>query len=111
MSDATIQPSLTEALNRLWERFLPEFRERLNLLEPAAVELTENRLPPEVRNAAHSAAHKLAGVLGTFNLNEGTELARALEQIYAVDGDLEPTPRADVVEITAKLRGLIEGRK
>ena len=40
------------------------------------------------REAAHAAAHKLAGTLGTFNLARGTELAREFELLFSA----EPRP-------------------
>ena len=81
------QPSMSDALARLWTRFLPEIQNRMNLVETAVrgsqdldlgdASSTESFLP--VRDAGYQAAHKLAGILGTFGLHRGTELARRLE--------------------------------
>ena len=43
----------------------------------------EGSLTAEQREQASSAAHKLAGVLGTFGLDEGTNLAREAEILYS----------------------------
>jgi HPt (histidine-containing phosphotransfer) domain-containing protein len=61
-----------------------------------------------LRFAAADAAHKLAGILGTFGLVRGTEIARHLEQTYSADFD--PASDQDLAELTAELRSLIESR-
>lgn len=106
-------PGLAAALNRLWTRFLPEIRERVTVLESATRALAANALTSEERDAAHAAAHKLAGVLGTFNLEHGTELARQLELFFAAppDGASDPAAAPRLAEQTAALRTLIESRK
>ena len=76
MSDAQGSP-LAEAMNRLWSKFLPQMEQRA------------------------ADAHKLAGVLGTFGLNEGTDLAREAESLYG--GSLDGNPIA-----TSRLRAIAE---
>lgn len=94
------------ALDRLWGQFLPEIRERVAIIEVAATACAAGWLNPEQCQAAHAAAHKLAGVLGTFGLAEGTALARELEAICANND--APDPRA--AELVAALRNLVESR-
>jgi HPt (histidine-containing phosphotransfer) domain-containing protein len=106
--DQAPSPNLAAALERLWTRFLPELRERVAALESAAQSLSVHALTAEDREAAHAAAHKLAGVLGTFSLERGTELARELELLYQTAPDPASAPR--LAERTAELRALIESR-
>lgn len=75
--------SLAQALETLWLRYLPEFRERVAILESAAIAAASRSLTEEQRKAAHSAAHKSAGVLGTFGLARATELAREAEVLLS----------------------------
>ncbi len=75
--------ALAEAMNRLWSQFLPQIEERVSTLEDAAAALAEGSLTASQCEEAGSAAHKLAGVLGTFGLDQGTELAREAEQLYS----------------------------
>src|ERR1700733_14435297 len=77
--------SLAEAMNRLWAQFLPQIEERVANLELAAKAAAEGTLTSDLREQAHDAAHKLAGTLGTFGLQEGTELAREAEALYAAE--------------------------
>ena len=55
------------------------------------------------------AAHKLAGVLGTFGLTKGTILAREAEMLYS--GDADPASAPQLAEIAAQLQALIASRK
>ena len=58
--------------------------------------------------AANSAAHKLAGVLGTFGLTKGTVLAREAEIIYSGEPETDAEAAAQLRKISGQLRMLIE---
>jgi HPt (histidine-containing phosphotransfer) domain-containing protein len=99
---------MTDALNRMWARFLPEIQDRLLIVEDAAIAAEGLGLSLEQREVAHQAAHKLAGILGTFGLPRGTELARLAEHLLAAD-----VSAASAAELTAwlvELRSLIQSR-
>lgn len=83
---------LAEAMNRLWTKHLPQMKGRVATLQKAAENLTNGTLSSEEQQRAAAEAHKLAGVLGTFGLNEGTELAREAEALY--ESSLKGNPRA-----------------
>lgn len=101
-----VQPDLTAALDRLWVRFLPEIRERVTIVESAIQTLSSGALSAEQKEAAASAAHKLAGVLGTFSLHRGTELARDLELQFIAT----PVSTENLAALTSELRSIIESR-
>jgi HPt (histidine-containing phosphotransfer) domain-containing protein len=99
---------MAAALDRLWAKYLPEMEQRLALLEAAAEALTTDALGDEERTEAHSAAHKLAGSLGTFGLHRGTEIARQAELLLA-----ESCSAEDAVmlrDYAAELRVVIQSR-
>jgi HPt (histidine-containing phosphotransfer) domain-containing protein len=108
MAEHVTQPELTAALDRLWQQFLPQIEERVAALEAAGQALADRKLSDEQREAATSAAHKLAGVLGTFGLTKGTVLAREAEMLCT--GDADPASAPQLTEIAAQLRALISGR-
>ena len=95
----------------MWTQFLPEMRARVATLESAAAAFAANRLTPEQHAAANTAAHKLAGVLGTFGLTQGTLLARELEIIYSRESGPDPALGASLASIAAELHTLIENRR
>jgi HPt (histidine-containing phosphotransfer) domain-containing protein len=109
MTEPAAQPDLNEALDRLWNQFLPQIEERVATLETASQALSAGELSDELRDAAHAVAHKLAGILGTFGLTKGTILAREAEMLYS--GDSDPAMAGQLVDIAAQLRAMIAIRK
>ncbi len=105
------EAALAQALDGLWQRFLPQIRERVTILESAAAALGACTLTEEQREAALAAAHKLAGTLGTFGLMQGTVLARELELAFAREPLHASEIGAGPSEKVAELREMIENRK
>jgi HPt (histidine-containing phosphotransfer) domain-containing protein len=68
-------------LASLWERGLPQLRERLEILDRTATAAASGSLTEASRMEALEIAHKFAGSLGMFGYAEGTEIARQLEQL------------------------------
>jgi len=101
-------PMLSDALDRLWRQFLPQIEERVATLEAAAQDLASDGLTDDKRNGAQAAAHKLAGVLGTFGLTKGTILAREAEILWS--GGADPASAAQLTSIAEQLRALINSR-
>jgi HPt (histidine-containing phosphotransfer) domain-containing protein len=67
-------------LLKLWETSKATIAERLETIRQAQARMANNTLKAADRKNAIDAAHKLAGILGTFGLPEGTELARQVEE-------------------------------
>lgn len=109
-SEQKSKPDLTSALDQLWKRFLPEISERVSVLESAAKACATGNLTPEQRKAAHAAAHKLAGTLGTFSLARGTELAREFEDLSAGDEVCSRDQASHLAELAAEIRAIIASR-
>jgi HPt (histidine-containing phosphotransfer) domain-containing protein len=105
------QPSLAGALDALWAKFLPEMEERVATLETASAAFSQSSLSEDEQEAASSAAHKLAGVLGTFGLTRGTELARELESMFSRRSDRDSALGERMSEIAAQLRTIVATRK
>jgi HPt (histidine-containing phosphotransfer) domain-containing protein len=109
---ASPQPAaLAAALDRLWERHLPEIEKRLAILDSAAAATAAGALTPEQQQAAHAAAHKLAGALGSFGLVEATAPARETEQLYAPDTPPSRESGAHLARMAASLRAIVDSRK
>jgi HPt (histidine-containing phosphotransfer) domain-containing protein len=108
MTESSRQESMNEALDRLWKQFLPQIEERLAALESAGAALAAGSLSRDQREAAHAAAHKLSGVLGTFGLTKGTILARQAEILCSGETDPEAAPQ--LAEIAQRLKELVAGR-
>jgi len=102
---------MSSILNQLWAKFLPEIYERVATLESAAQAASAGDMTQELREAAHSAAHKLAGSLGTFSLPRGTELAREFEQACASEKSYMAAQSGRLTAISAEIRTIIDSRK
>ena len=101
--------AIAAGLARLWVKFLPEIEARMAVLETAVNSLQAGQLTVSEREAAHAAAHKLAGVLGTFGLERGTELARLTEHRFE-DRDKLVAAASEIGIWVQELRMLIEHR-
>lgn len=66
----------------IWEKSKPVMAKRVALLRAASETIqSKGALPADEHEAAIFAAHNLAGVLGTFGFQDGTEAARSIESI------------------------------
>jgi HPt (histidine-containing phosphotransfer) domain-containing protein len=103
--------NLSEALDRMWARFLPDIRDRISVLEAAAEAAAANRLTAQLREEAHATAHKLAGALGTFGLMRGTDLARRFEAEFSDEPGPNQSQGKALVVVAAEIREMIENRR
>jgi len=102
---------LTEAMNRLWQKYLPQMEERVSTLQNVAGRLANGAaLSEEEQSTAAAEAHKLAGVLGTFGLKDGTELAREAEGLYGGTLESDPATVARLIAIADRLKALVARR-
>jgi HPt (histidine-containing phosphotransfer) domain-containing protein len=88
-TQADAQKKLHDLLATLWEQRKSVLQERLQLLE-AAIASLEGGSALEARKSGADAAHKLAGILGTFGLPRGTDLAREAELMLERDAPILP---------------------
>jgi HPt (histidine-containing phosphotransfer) domain-containing protein len=102
---------LAEALTRLWSQFLPQMYERVDAIERAVGPLANGTISDTQREEADAAAHKLAGILGSFGIPEGTILAREAETLCNCGPEDAKAASARLTEIVALLRNEIESRK
>jgi HPt (histidine-containing phosphotransfer) domain-containing protein len=91
MQDTHPDEITSAAIQAIWQRSLPQTRERIALLQHAAAQLSETRtLDADLHAEALGIAHKLAGSLGMFGFAAGTEHARAIEAELSHDGLPQP---------------------
>ncbi|MHB1022012.1 MAG: Hpt domain-containing protein [Acidobacteriaceae bacterium] len=76
----TAAEKMAKMLALLWQKNKPTIAERVTLLRQSYTQLVSaGSLDPQQQAAAASAAHKLAGVLGSFGFPQGTDAARHIE--------------------------------
>lgn len=102
--------SVPEMMNQLWIKFVPQIEERVATLERASDALGAGELPLRLREEAHSAAHKLAGTLGMFGLEQGTALAREAENLLGPETNLDPAAKYRIRQLATEIRSIICSR-
>ena len=78
---------IDDVLAQLWKKNLPTIRERLDLLDKFGLAAVSGKLDEPTRVEALNIAHKLAGSLGMYGYQQGTEVASKMERILK-----SPTP-------------------
>ena len=81
---------LHDLLATLWSRSRETIGERLDVLRTTHRILRTNPADKNARRAGADAAHKLAGILGTFGLPDGTNLARHIEIMLESGAPIRP---------------------
>lgn len=70
-----------ESVNNIWQRNKESFTCQLALFEQVVAALLTDTLSEQIQQAAKLEAHKMAGSLGSFGFNEGSRLARDIEEL------------------------------
>ena len=70
-----------DALSAVWDKYQNKLYQQLATLEEALEAGKAGTLNPNQREKAKLNAHNLAGTLGIFGFNEGSQLAKELEQL------------------------------
>ena len=108
MSPTPPEARIQAALADIWIRTLPVIQARVDAIDVAIAELAKPSPGPDLIDGGRAAAHQLSGVLGTFGLHRGTELARAIEErLESGNGD-EPPRLAQQAD---ELRSTVEGAR
>ena len=84
---AQIDAKINNVLAELWKKNLPTVHERLDLLDKFGATASSGKIDEASRVEALSIAHKLAGSLGMYGYQQGTEVASQMERILK-----SPTP-------------------
>jgi len=96
---------LEAAIQGIWERHRSDFVKGVEDLESAVAELLDGGLDEHGRAHAERQAHKLAGSLGMFGRERGTELARDIERAL---GAGEGPRRSDSLRLSRLVGALRE---
>jgi diguanylate cyclase (GGDEF)-like protein len=102
----TVKQQFDRAIDSLWEQYQGLMAQRLSELQAAAMAVQSGHLSEELRYNANRAAHKLAGVLGMFGREQGTVLAREIEQTLE-DGALLSAGILRLPELVQQLEDLL----
>ncbi len=94
-----IEKQAIEATTAIWQRVKNKLDSRVAALERATNALVQNALGDELRQQAITAAHKLAGSLGMFDVDEGSRLAKEIQQILQLPQPLNQKQKQHLSEL------------
>jgi HPt (histidine-containing phosphotransfer) domain-containing protein len=104
-TNSNAEEEINALLAELWQRHLPTTRERLEALERAAVDVSEQHLGEAERAEAQSIAHKLSGNLGMFGYQQAGSIAGEIERVLKSPTE-ETLPR--FISLVQELRETLE---
>ncbi len=99
LAEVTQQQTLA-LIAGVWQRMGDRVSEQVTVLETAVTALGQHQLSADLQQQAQQQAHTLAGSLGTFGLAKGSQIARAIE-------DLWQSEHRDTAKTLKKLRKLV----
>ncbi|WP_017299594.1 response regulator [Nodosilinea nodulosa] len=94
--------AVPKTLESIAARFQSSLQMRLALVEEAVRSLQAGDLPPQQQSLAKDEAHRLAGGLGTFGYEEGSNHARQIERLLSD----QPLHAAQVDQLSRSLLAL-----
>jgi HPt (histidine-containing phosphotransfer) domain-containing protein len=103
-----LKGKLHDLLTTLWSRSRQTIGERLDVLHATYRTLRLNPNDTTARRAGADAAHKLAGILGTFGLPTGTEVARRIEVLLESAAPLRTFDVESLQHLIGQLQQMIE---
>jgi HPt (histidine-containing phosphotransfer) domain-containing protein len=98
---------LHQLLLQLWITSKATVSERIDTIRFAQKRMDQGNLDDPTRKQAADAAHKLAGILGTFGIPAGSELARQIEVAMEAEDSPESMSAEDLAAILTQLTDLI----
>ena len=98
---------MDDLLQGLWVKHYPVLVERIKLLHAVKDNLNAGCLDEQTRKDGEAAAHKLAGILGTFGLPQGSVLASRIEVLLAGDASLRAERAAELSSAVEELDAVI----
>jgi DNA-binding response OmpR family regulator len=83
-----LNTSETDVITDTWAQFKDQILDRVAELEQLAVDLTNDRIQPDLLQQGRRIAHSLSGSLGMFGFSLSSELSRQIEHLLG--GDRHP---------------------
>jgi len=112
---AKFQPQVTESVtqqysdgvDKLWQQYQDAMLQRMSVLQTAATAFKKGNLTEELQKSASKEAHKLAGVLGMFGRDAGTQLAREIEELLVAQDVQNILSRSKLPSLVQELDELL----
>ena len=107
-NDATsVEQEFERKMEQMWLKHQAKMSERMKVLQEAVSRVKQSSLSAELQHGAERAAHKLAGVLGMFSRDTGTDIAREIETLLQNNLVLDTKQEKQFVSLVKDLDSLL----
>jgi diguanylate cyclase (GGDEF)-like protein len=103
----SIEQEFNEKMNQMWQQYQDLMAQRLDILQKATIAVKKGELSADLHKSAQQAAHKLAGVLGMFEREMGTKIAREIENLLQENEVLSSTQQQEFISLVRDLQDLL----
>jgi HPt (histidine-containing phosphotransfer) domain-containing protein len=107
VSNPAIAEELKKKLEETWAKMLPLMLRRLDAIDRAHRALLDGALDDSFRAEAAHEAHKLAGSLGVFGQQEGSQSALEIERVLVNEQILDENALSEFEKHVKKLQSQI----
>ena len=104
---SSVEQEFNQKMEQMWLQYQDKMVERMKVLQTAVVTLQNQELSPDLHYEAERAAHKLAGVLGMFNRETGTAIAREIETLLENNPVLDSLQQEKLISLVKDLDSLL----
>lgn len=92
------------AIGQMWQNFQERLQGQLAMLEEAIAHLSTNTLTSDLRQRAHTVAHRLIGSLGAFDRMQAAELVHQIERALKNPTDIRSESAPQLESLLEQLR-------
>lgn len=103
----SVEQEFDRKLEQMWFKYQDKMVARMRVLQNAVNAVQTAELSSNLRQEAAKAAHKLAGVLGMFSRDAGTEIAREIETLLENTQVLDFLQQEKLISLVADLANLL----
>ncbi|MBD2664702.1 multi-component transcriptional regulator, winged helix family [Richelia sinica FACHB-800] len=98
LTDTVVQ-QFRKSMRGLWQKYQGVIHHRLEVLLSISNAIRQNTLTPELIGSGQQAAHKLAGVLGMFDLETGTAISQNIENLLSYPRNIHEKSEKLLIQI------------
>ena len=106
-NSTSIEQEFDVKMEQMWLKYQDKMSERMKVLLAAVSIIDRANLSSELQHDAERAAHKLAGVLGMFSRDTGTDIAREIETLLNENPVLNAQQQQQFISLVADLNSLL----
>ncbi|ABA22038.1 response regulator receiver modulated diguanylate cyclase [Trichormus variabilis ATCC 29413] len=110
VADAIANPVENE-VRQVWKDVVEKIEARVAVIEQASHKLLQNKVSEEILSKAKVEAHKLAGSLGMFGSDEGSQIAQEIESLLDNGKKLKASGRKHLGQVVEALHQELENLK